>query len=102
MKASSRRAIHSRSPATSADEVLTTARQHAAEFAAARAAMPALLGRLVAIESPSSSPEGVDGVATELAALLSEAGCDIIRQPVPAHGHKATARRPLCQWPHRA
>src|SRR5258708_26911744 len=93
MKASSRRAVHPRSPAPAADEVLTTARQHGAEFAAARAEMLALLGRLVAIESPSSSPEGVDGVATELAALLSEAGFEIIREPVPAHGDKVTAVR---------
>jgi glutamate carboxypeptidase len=91
MKVSSRRAIHSRSPATSAEEVLKTAPQHAAEFAAARAEMLALLGRLVAIESPSSSQEGVDGVATELAGLLSEAGFEIIREPVPAHGDKVTA-----------
>jgi glutamate carboxypeptidase len=93
MKASSRRAIHSRSPATSADEVLTRTRQHAAEFAAARAEMLALLGRLVAIESPSSSAEGVNGVAAELAGLLSEAGFEIIRELVPAHGNKVTAVR---------
>jgi glutamate carboxypeptidase len=93
MKASSRRAIHSRSPATSADEVLTRTRQHAAEFAAAGAEMLALLGRLVAIESPSSSPAGVDGVAAGLAGLLSDAGFEIIREPVPAHGDKVTAVR---------
>jgi glutamate carboxypeptidase len=93
MKASSRRAIRSRSPATSADEVLKAAPQHAAEFEDARAEMLALLGRLVAIESPSSSPEGVDGVAAELAGLLSEAGFEVIREPVPAHGDKVTVVR---------
>lgn len=91
MKVSSRRAIPSRSPATSAEEVLNTAPQHAAEFAAARAEMLALLGRLVAIESPSSSPAGVDGVATELAGLLSAAGFEITREPTPARGDKVTA-----------
>jgi glutamate carboxypeptidase len=55
--------------------------------------MLALLGGLVAIESPSSSPEGVDGVAAELAGLLSDAGFEIIREPVPAHGDKVTAVR---------
>jgi glutamate carboxypeptidase len=53
--------------------------------------MLALLSRLVAIESPSSSREGVDGVATELAGLLSDAGFEIIREPVPGHGDKVTA-----------
>ena len=53
--------------------------------------MLALLGRLVAIESPSSSPEGVDGVAAELAGPLSDAGFEIIREPLPAHGDKVTA-----------
>lgn len=91
MKVSSQRAIHSRSPATSAEEVLRSARQHAAEFLEARTEMLALLRRLVAIESPSSSPEGVNGVATELAGLLCDAGFDIIREPVPAHGEKVTA-----------
>lgn len=91
MKVSTRRATHSPSPATSAEEVLRSTRRHAAEFEEARADMLALLGRLVAIESPSSSREGVDGVASELAGPLSDAGFEIIREPVPGHGDKVTA-----------
>ncbi len=61
--------------------------------------MLALLGRLVAIESPSSSREGVDGVADELAGLLNDAGFDLSRDPVPGHGDKVAAVRRFGQGP---
>src|SRR5260370_821412 len=100
MKVSSRRAARSPSPATLAEEILgTRARQHAAELGEARADMLALLGRLVAIESPSSSREGVDGVADELAGLLNDAGFDLSRDPVPGHGDKVAAVRRFGQGP---
>src|SRR5262249_50204911 len=91
MRVSTRRATHSPSPATSAEEVLRSTRQHAAEFEETRADMLALLRRLVAIESPSSSREGVDGVASELTSPLIEAGIEITREPVPGHADKVTA-----------
>ena len=100
MKVSSQGATRSPSPATLAEEILgTRARQHAAELGEARADMLALLGRLVAIESPSSSREGVDGVADELAGLLNDAGFDLSRDPVPGHGDKVAAVRRFGQGP---
>jgi len=61
--------------------------------------MLALLGRLVAIESPSSSREGSDSVAAELAGPLNDAGFDLISDPVPGHGDQAAAVRRFGQGP---
>src|SRR5258707_6553603 len=98
MRVSSRRATRSPSPATLAEEILgTRARQHAAELGEARADMLALLGRLVPIERPSSSREGVDGVADELACRRIYAGFDLIRAPVPGRCAKGTALRRIGQ-----
>ena len=100
MKVSTRGATHSPSPATLADETLTrSARQHAAELGEALPDMLTLLGRLVAIESPSSSREGTDGVASEVARLLGDTGFDLIHDPVPGHSDKVTVVRRFGQGP---
>jgi glutamate carboxypeptidase len=77
----------------------TNTRSHAGELQRSLPELLDLLRRIVEIESPPTSPEGVNAVAAELASVLGEAGFEIACTPVAGCGDQVSAVRHFGQGP---
>jgi glutamate carboxypeptidase len=99
MRASLRRATRFPSLATWDEGEATNTRLHAGELERSLPEMLALLRRIVGIESPSTSPAGLNAVAAELSNVLGEAGFEIVRNRVPGCGDQVSAIRQFGHGP---